>query len=124
VFPGKEKGVAGMRDNVDMAMLPLRFVRREELDQEVKKCVDKLPAEEVVRVRYSLGEDWSGDPAIYFRIVLTDEASREKRLGDVAQRIEEKIDSEVQPYQNWGLLPYFSFRSASEQAGRHEPEWS
>jgi hypothetical protein len=113
-----------MRDNVDMAMLPLRFVRREELDQEVKKCVDKLPAEEVVRVRYSLGEDWSGDPAIYFRIVLTDEASREKRLGDVAQRIEEKIDSEVQPYQNWGLLPYFSFRSASEQAGRHEPEWS
>jgi hypothetical protein len=113
-----------MRDNVDMAMLPLRFVRQEELDQEVKKCVDKLPAEEVVRVRYSLGEDWSGDPAIYFRIVLTDEASREERLGDVAQRIEEKIDREVQPYQNWGLLPYFSFRSASEQAGRHEPEWS
>jgi hypothetical protein len=113
-----------MRDNVDMAMLPLRFVRQEELDQEVKKCVDKLPAEEVVRVRYSLGEDWSGDPAIYFRIVLTDEASREERLGDVTHGIRQTIDGELRPYQNWGLLPYFSFRSASEQAVRHEAEWS
>lgn len=113
-----------MADNVDMPMLPAGVLRQNELNKEVEKCVAKLPADEVVRVRYSLGEDWSGDAAIYFRIVLTDEASREERLGDVAHRIEEMIDREVQPYQNWGLLAYFSFRSASEQAGRHEPEWT
>ncbi len=124
MFPGREKGVAGMADNVDMPMLPAGVLRQNELNKEVEKCVAKLPADEVVRVRYSLGEDWSGDAAIYFRIVLTDEASREERLGDVAHRIEEMIDREVQPYQNWGLLAYFSFRSASEQAGRHEPEWT
>lgn len=102
----------------------MRIVRQEELDREVEKCVAKLPADEVVRVRYSLGEDWSGDAAIYFRIVLTDEASREERLGDVTHGIRQTIDGELQPYQNWGLLPYFSFRSASEQAVRHEAEWS
>jgi hypothetical protein len=29
----------------------------------------------------------------------------------------------MRPYENWGLLPYFSFRSKSEQEKRNDPEW-
>ena len=45
---------------------------------EVEKAVDeflKTLGPEVVRVRYNIGEDWMGDPALYFRVVLSDSVS-------------------------------------------------
>jgi hypothetical protein len=30
----------------------------------------------------------------------------------------------LRPYENWGLTPYFSFRSQSEQAMRSDLAWS
>ena len=39
---------------------------------EVERCL----APDVVRIRYDIGEDWSGQWAIFFRVVLTDEAAR------------------------------------------------
>jgi hypothetical protein len=88
----------------------------------VNKAIRKL-GKDVVRARFSIGTDWSGDPAISFRIVLTDAASREDTLLDVTDRIE-KILEEFRRYENWGVIPYFSYRSKSEQAMRNEPEWS
>ena len=79
---------------------------------------------EVVRVKYSLGTDSSGEPSIFFRIVLSDAASREDGLADVTGRIATILFDEIRPYENWGLLPYFSFRSKSEQAIRNDPEWA
>ncbi len=32
-------------------------------------------APDVVRIRLNIAQDWSGDPAIYFRVILSDEAS-------------------------------------------------
>jgi hypothetical protein len=52
----------------------LRPEQLKEFEQKVQQAAGKFP-EEVVRIRHSFGEDWSGDPAIYFRIVLSDEAS-------------------------------------------------
>ena len=43
--------------------------------QRVEDVAKKFPAE-VVRIRHSFSRDWDGDPAIYFRIVVTDEARR------------------------------------------------
>ena len=33
-------------------------------------------APDVVRIRFNVGEDWTGDPALFFRVVLTDKASK------------------------------------------------
>jgi len=107
-----------------MPIMPSGIVHQSQLASEVERSVAKLPASEVVRVRHSLGEDSTGEPAIFFRIVLTDSASQAKKLAEVAGRISDSLCEELRPYENWGLLPYFSFRSKSEQDGRHEPEWS
>ena len=93
------------------------YISQEQIANEVERA-KLLLGPEVVRVRYNTGEDTSGDPAIYFRIVLTDSASRRETLSEVAEKIRNIFDDELRPYENWGLYSYFNFRSESEQAKR------
>jgi hypothetical protein len=99
-------------------------VNQAQLAQSVDAAIGKLDPQEVVHVAYSIGNDSTDEPAIFFRIVLTDAASREDRLGDVAQHVESTLSNSIRPIENWGLTPYFSFRSFSEQSIRSDPEWS
>jgi len=51
---------------------------------EIRAAIDEVErnlAPDVVRIRYDIGEDWSGQWAIFFRIVLTDEAARGRQRG-------------------------------------------
>jgi hypothetical protein len=111
------------RDNWCMSMVPTVFVHQAELANKIAKAKRKL-GKETVRVNCSLGTDSTGEPSIFFRIVLTDAASREDKLADVTGRIATILFDEIRPHENWGLLPYFSFRSKSEQEKRKDPEWA
>lgn len=93
------------------------YFNQEKLAAEIEMIKRKL-GPEVVRVRYSLGANHWDDPAIYFRIVITDAASKEEVLGDVTQEITRVFYDELRPLENWDLRPYFSFRNESEQAAR------
>jgi hypothetical protein len=112
-----------MRDN-GFVNAPTGFVNQAQLAHTVNAAVRSLNPQEVVRVACSIGHDSTDDPAIFFRIVLTDAASREDRLGDVTGRISSTLLDSIHPIENWGLTPYFSFRSLSEQGMRNDPEWS
>jgi len=70
----------------------------------------------VVNFRYTVDEDWSGDPAIFFWITLSDEAARRTSLPQTARRVTKFVTERVDPSGKWGLIPYFNFRSQSEQA--------
>jgi hypothetical protein len=106
-----------------MPFVPAHFVPQAEIDAEVDRAIHKL-GPEVIRVRHRIGSDHDGDPSIYFRIVISDSAARRESIGTSTQRITNYLNNQLQPLGNWGLIPYFSFRSESEQATRHEPEWS
>jgi hypothetical protein len=106
-----------------MPMVPTGFVHQTDLANEIAKAIRKL-AKEVVRASYNLGTDSTGEPSIFFRIVLTDAASREDKLAEVTGRIATILFDEIRPHEKWGLLPYFSFRSKSEQETRNDPEWA
>jgi hypothetical protein len=80
-------------------------------------------APDVVRIRYSFADDWAGDPSIFFRIVLSDDASRKARLGKTAERVEGAISKEVDP-EEFGLHSYFNYRLVSELAEVPEPSWA
>jgi len=86
--------------------------------------VERMLAPDVVRIRYTTGDDWSGEPAIFFRVLLSDPASRPDRLNEVTRRIAARISQHVDPLQSWGLVPYFKFRSQSEQAVIQEEAWA
>src|SRR5277367_4195028 len=109
----------------DVPYIPTGFINQTQLANAVEQAALKLRSgSEVVRVRHSTGVDTSGEPSIFFRIVLSDAASREATLADVTGNIATILFEEIRPYENWGLTPYFSFRSQSEQALRNEPEWA
>ena len=105
-----------------MAAIPTGYVNQERLASDIERAKQRLgPA--VVRVKHSVGADTSGEPAIYFRIVLADFASAEETLADVTGQITRLLFDELRPLENWGLRPYYSFRSQSEQAKRDDLAW-
>lgn len=74
----------------------------------------------VAKLRYTVENDWSGDPAIFFWITLTDDAARQEVLSQTSRRIMDFITQRLDPVGQWGLIPYFNFRSQSEQAKLRE----
>jgi len=86
--------------------------------------VERMLAPDVVRIRYTIGTDWSGEEAVHFRILLSDAASKPRRLRDVTSRVSAVIAEHVDPLNSWGLVPYLRFRSQSEQAVLKEATWA
>jgi hypothetical protein len=79
-------------------------------------------APDVVHIRLKAGQDWSEHPALYFRVILSDEASRLNRLADVTNRVKGSLSDGL------GLaelehISYFRFRSRGEQARLREKAW-
>ena len=84
--------------------------------------VEKSLAPDVVRIRYEIEKDWSGEWAIFFRIVLTDDAAK-RRLGEIIWKVDSSLEK-VLDYPSLGVYPYHNFRSVSEQAALQEPAWA
>ena len=87
--------------------------------------VDRIARElapDVVHIRMDVGHDWSDHPAIYFRVVLSDEASRRDRLREITQRVRGKVRNEL-GFDVLEHYPYFRFRSQSEQSQLRDPAW-
>jgi hypothetical protein len=99
------------------------FLQRGQLDAAIREIEPAL-GPDVVRLRYSLGEDWTGDPAIFFRVLLSDRASRRDQLLQATNRIKSRIEDHLDPFARWGVLPYYSFRSQSEQDALKEEAWA
>ena len=93
------------------------------LNEEEVERVAKGLAPDVVRIRFNVGRDWSDHLAVYFRVILSDAASRRDRLAEVTAKVRERLVNEL------GLpesepIPYFRFRSESEQAQLMEQSWA
>lgn len=105
-----------------MPIVPSGFVHQSQIEKAVHRA-QKALADNVVRIRYSIGNDWTGDPSIFFRVVLSDAASRPGNLQKVAQRVKLRLMNEVRS-DEIGFHAYFNFRSESEQAKLNEPAWA
>jgi hypothetical protein len=93
-----------------------------EIDRRVKKAMRKM-APDVIHIRYELRSNSSDQDSIFFRVVLSDEASSEANLPEVARRVREELRKSID-FSQFGLFTYFSFRSLSEQNELKEPAWS
>lgn len=105
----------------DQMYVPSAVTRQAEIEAAIRR-IEELAGPDVVRIRFEIGEDWSGQWAIFFRIILTDEAAR-KRLREVATKIVWGLASELD-FPSMGVFPYHNFRSLSEQATLQEPAWA
>jgi hypothetical protein len=90
-------------------------------EEQIEQIAKDL-APDVVRIRFNLGLDWSEDPAIYFRVVLSDAAAESDRLIEVTRKVRARLVNDLGLSES-DLLSYFNFRSQSEQAQLKEASW-
>jgi hypothetical protein len=102
-------------------LMPVAVTQQEKIRAEVRE-VEAALRPDVVRIRYDMGEDWSGQWAIFFRVVLSDDAAR-SRLRQVANNVEWRL-AEHLDFNALGVFPYHNFRSESEQAASREEAWA
>jgi hypothetical protein len=101
--------------------LPPAVTKQAEIDEAIQH-VEKALGPDVVRIRYEIGEDWSGQWAIFFRVVLADDAARH-RLRDVGSNVRWGLANQLD-FPGMGVFAYHNFRSVSEQAALQEPAWA
>jgi hypothetical protein len=102
--------------------VPTGYVNQAQLKDIITQAATQL-GPEVAHVAYSLGPDSTGEPSLFFRILLADVYIREETIADLTGRIAEKLFDNVRPIEHWGLRPYFNFRSKSEQDLHRDPDW-
>ena len=93
----------------------------ENLEPLVEDVAKKFP-NDIIRIRYHVGEDWSGDPGVFFRVLITDEAGSEPRFAEFVVRIGEEL-SQAWYSGHSDLFPYYRFRTKSEQDRMQDPAW-
>jgi len=79
-------------------------------------------APDVKRILYSIAPDWTGQESLFFRIVLTDEASEPKPLRKIVLHVPQTINKAIKA-EELGLQTYFTYRSKSETEEERDPEW-
>ena len=104
-----------------MPLIPSGFVNQAQVNEAVSQAVGVLDRSEVDDVRFSLGTDANGEPSIFFGILLTPRASSPSRLAEVTGKVADALFEQLQPYNRWGLQPYFNF--TSDRAHFRDPGW-
>jgi hypothetical protein len=102
--------------------VPTGYVNQAQLRDLIAEARQQL-GPEVEHVAYSLGPDSTGEPSLFFRILLSDAYIREDTIADLTGRIATALFDAIRPIEDWGLRPYFNFRSKSEQDHRRDPAW-
>jgi hypothetical protein len=110
------------RDNEVVQIVPNGYDNQAQIESGLERAAKAL-APDVVRIRYNFGNDWTGDPSVFFKIVLSDDASREKNVGEVADRVEQTLRNEIK-IEELGIHFYFNYRSLSETAQLKEAAWA
>jgi hypothetical protein len=105
-----------------MPTVPAGHVHLGHLDEAIKQSIGLL-GPEVAHVAYRIRPDTTGEPSIYFRILLVDSAFREETIAALTRHIAEVMKEAVRPIEDWGLFPYFNYRSKSSQDQRPDPDW-
>jgi hypothetical protein len=95
--------------------VPTAFARPGQFQTAVNRAVQQLRPN-VVDVTFTLGNDWSGESAVFFIVILSNASTRREQLLRITNQVSNAIVQMVKPLEQWGVLPYFNFRSEAEQA--------
>src|SRR5258708_2149495 len=101
---------------------PAALMKQPQINAAVTDVSSEL-SPSVRKIRYEIGEDWTGQEAIFFRVLLSDDASKPGNLRKIAPRVVWRMSDRLD-LPSLGLFPYFDFRSEAEQAVLKETAWT
>ena len=96
------------------------FVHHKKVTSALRRVPKQFP-KDVISISYRLGNDWEGEPTIFFDIVISEEARRPpyEKLGRLASRLSFALNTEVRP-DEFGLRSHPHFFSEAEYEARQE----
>ena len=107
--------------------LPIAAAIQPHVDAAIADVLKEL-SPEVQRIRYEIARDWTGEWAVFFKVLLSDEAAERNQLRAVVTKVVSRLSDRLElPNLNipgLGVIPYFDFRSQSEQTELKEPAWA
>ena len=99
------------------------FAHQAQFFAAIAEAASTLPAG-VITVTPTLGTDWDGEPAVFFQVILADDAVPRDQLLAFTKEISWAIVMQVRPLEEWGVLYYFDFLTQSEHSRIKEPSWA
>jgi hypothetical protein len=102
--------------------LPVEAQKQPQINAAVSAVVRELYPD-VRLIRYEIAPDWTGQWAVFFRVLLSDEACKGDNLREIGARVIRRM-SERLDLPELGMFPHFDFRSESEQSVLNEAEWA
>src|ERR1700722_4995398 len=87
------------------AMMTATLPTQEQVDRVARDL-----APDVVRIRLDVAPDWTETPSLYFRVILSDEASRREPLREVTGLVRRKVAQDLR-LEDLDMHPYFRFRT-------------
>ena len=99
------------------------FTHRDQFFAAIAEAVSTLPAG-VISVTPTLGTDWAGESAVFFEVILADDAVPRDKLLEFTKQISWAIVMQVRPLEEWGVLYYFDFLTQAEKSRIKEPSWA
>ncbi|BDC48319.1 hypothetical protein F183_A06350 [Bryobacterales bacterium F-183] len=100
---------------------PVALSRKAEIEAAIRH-IQEMVGPDIVRIRYEIDRDWSGDWGIFFRVILKDDAARD-RLQIIVETVMREFNRQLD-FEALQVFPYQTFRSESEQAELREPAWA
>jgi hypothetical protein len=98
-------------------ILPLPLTKQELIRSAIAVAMREF-APDVKRITYEISQDWTGEWALFFRVLISDEAA-----PDITKRVTWRM-TDLIDLPNLELFPYFTFKSLAEQAEHPEPVWA
>jgi hypothetical protein len=109
---------------------PTDLVNENEFRSAVQSVEDDFSSE-IEHIRYTVHDDWSDDPAIFFRVLLKDNPDLMTFSGlddprfmaafELSGRITSALRTAIKAFR---LPSYFAFRWVSEQKEINDPDWN
>lgn len=81
----------------------------------IQKLVEEIALPPYASADVRLGYDWTGDPAAYVMVTISDEEAKNKEFPEHAMQID-KLVADAFREAEIALYPYVDFRSASDAA--------
>lgn len=94
--------------------MPSEITKQPQIEAAVREVVNGSSAH-VINIDFEFGKDWSGDWAIFFHVVLRDQASKGIMLGRVTTEVRKRLAEKLRAL-DIRLIGYSDFRSESELA--------
>jgi hypothetical protein len=96
-----------------MGIVASGLVHQKEIAERISRLEDAF-SEDISRIDFRYGEDWTGDPSIFLTAYLTAQGGSDERfrklVADFPLQLVMQVDSE-----EFGLHSYFDFVSGSRQ---------